>query len=523
MNSSIDKSYGGMGLYRDPLHEFRPPDIPEWQLYAKDNRGIMNIDPYTYRLLTGRTMDGKLMDVPVDLPRFFMTVQDRNVIARLCTPIFSVVSSRMNKISSLEWRIIPKRKKEDRIAEELKSYKSYYDELKSSDDLEHLIIKSKIVTAVKRQLPDILPDLSNFNGALYRWRKKIIYHRMDQVDEIMDWIQHPAPEETFQEVIKKIVYDMMIHSGASLYKKTENNKPAGRLSNFFTLPGGTVAKIRPRYANTFTGYVQVVSTHEPQVMFNNEISYLEYLPISNSGFPLIPLEALIHKTIEYMDMDAKMRNEADGTKPPSKMVIIYRADPGIGDFDKTINDDENTIEEQKRLEEKLKKPVKNRVVTFRGNGVEVVDLGGTDNLSEQLSRQKDITEDVGRVFNATAMELNYSGSEGTSGRNTSEAQADIFHGRGVAPFVKAIEDYISYDIIRVRYNEAYLLEADKGEDEERKMRIDLLDLQRGGITKNEIRERENLSTFPDSKYDMPIDASMERGEELNPVFTKNVE
>jgi hypothetical protein len=523
MNSIVNKSYGSMGLYRDPLHEFRPPDISEASYAMKDNRGIMNIDPYTYRLLTGRAMDGRLVDVPVDLPRFFMTVQDRNVIARLCTPVFSVVSARMNKISSLEWRVVPKRKREDRIAEELKSYKSYYDELKNSDDLEHLLIKSKIVAAIKRQLPDVLPDLSNFNGALYRWRKKIIWHRMDQVDEIMDWLQHPAPEETFQEVIKKIVYDMMIHSGATLYKKTENNKPTGRLSNFFTLPGGSIAKIRTQYASTFTGYVQVVSMHEPQVMFGNEISYLEYLPISNSGFPLIPLEALIHKTIEYMDMDSKMRNEADGTKPPSKMVIIYQADPGIGDFDSSKTSEEFTSNEQKRLEEKLKKPVKNRVVTFKGNGVEIVDLGNNDNLPEQLARQKDITEDVGRVFNATAMELNFTGSGDTSGRNTSEAQGDIFHGRGVAPFVTAIENYISYDIIRMRYNEAYLLEADKGEDEERKMRIDLLDLQRGGIVKNEIRERENKSTFPDPRYDLPDNANMDRGEELNPVFTKNVD
>ncbi|NCN22597.1 hypothetical protein GW934_03865, partial [Candidatus Falkowbacteria bacterium] len=160
---------------------------------------------------------------------------------------------------------------------------------------------------------------------------------------------------------------------------------------------------------------------------------MDYLPVSSRNYGMIPLEALIKKVTESLLFDNMMANQADGTKPPEKMVIVTEQNP-FGSLDgDDAKDIPLDVDEQKRIEQKLSQPIKNGVMTFSGNHVEVVDLTRSDSMGNQMQRQKDIREEVALVFNATNMEVNLSGSDNTSGRSTSQAQMEIEQGKGIAP------------------------------------------------------------------------------------------
>jgi hypothetical protein len=446
----------------------------------------------------GRTQQGKIQEATLEQPYFYLTIQQRIELCKLCSDVFSIVTSRMNRISTLEFQINPIKKEEDRIAEELKSYYQIYKERIQYTDMQSLTIKSLCFTRIGQYLPDVLPDLSNFQAALMRWKKIIAFKRTDDSQQIIDWIRQPNQGLTWEMYTKKWVFDMLIHGAEATYKEVVN----GRLENFDILPGGTVYKFKNKFFSTVNGYVQLIPGEEYQIMFADELSYSEYLSISGQNHSMIPLEALINKLTETLLFDKLMADQADGTKPPEKLVLITNNLDPFGDFDKPREVPLNP-DEQKRVEMKLNTPRKFAVMSLTGSNVDVVDLTRENTMSIQVERQRQIREAIGLTFSATNIEMNLTGSESTNGRESGVIQTEISQGRGLGPMLIQLARKMTKDIIAHRFGYGYMMEFPETKDPIQKAQLDLLQLQTGEMTKNEIRERENKSLFVGDEFDKP--------------------
>jgi hypothetical protein len=384
--------------------------------------------------------------------------------------------------------------------------------------LRHLTVRAKIYQELKKELISLLPDLSNFNSALLRWKKSIKNTDTIKGEQIKEWLIEPNQGVTWESYVKKWIYDLMIHGAASTYKQSFD----GLLENFDTLLGGSVYRLKNPYFSGMEGYIQAVYGYEPQIFYSDEISYSEYLPTSIQNQPMIPLEALINKIAESLFFDDYMASRADGTRPPEKAVVVTNNNNPFGSFDDDNNDVPLPPEEQKRIEDKFNEPIKEGVVVFSGNQATVLDLSKSDTMGVQNERQKDIREEVALVFNMSNMEVNLTGSDGTSGRSTSDAQSEIEQGKGTSPIVKQLENSVTRDLITSRYGYGYKIEVEKQKNDREEKELDRIMLETGEMTKNDIREKYNKSTFGE-EYDKPESAQGMGEGEINPMFTKQVE
>lgn len=493
----------------------------------KDKRGVQVYYVNQLVPVTGKDKEGNYLTTSIDQTRVYLSPLERNEIFRLCTPVLGVVSSRMMKMAGLPYHIVPVKDIEDEIAEELKTYKQLYEEFDNPLDFKDLYVRSDAVKNLSAHLPDIKPDLSNFDNALLRWKKRIRKQNNQSAEEIEYWLSEPNTGVSYSEYVKKWTYDIHIHGACATYKRFEN----GRLQNFDTLVGGTVAKVRYPYFKNISAFAQVIPGYEPQIFFGDEISYSVYMPLSIKSEPVIPLEALINKVAETLLFDSKMANEADGTVPPEKAVIVTETSKAF-----SMDSDSDSVEvpldraEQKRIEEKLNTPIEHGVITFSGNNATVVDLSRADTLSYRIERQKDIREEVALVYQMTNMEINLTGSGETGGRATSESQAEIESGKGIAPHVKLLEEKLTRDFLNVRYGYGWKVEIEKQKNEREERELDRLRLDNAEITVNELREEKGRPVFVGEEYDKPRGGGeapqggdpMGPGSQRNPLYNKIV-
>lgn len=495
-------------------------------LPKKGERGITVYSTSQLQQVTGRDKQGRLLSWGIEQPYFYLTIQQRIEIFRLSSPVFGVVTSRMHRLAGLNFNITSEKKEEDRISLELKNMKSIYDEYSGSMDLKDLTLKSIIYQRMLSYLPELKPDLSNFNGCMLRWGRRLKQYNAETCDNVMNWLMQPNQGVSWTDFVKKWTEDYHIHGNATIYKSEEG----GRIENFDTLPGGTTYRIKGTSFNSVAGYVQIIPSYtgyhsyvEPQMYFSDEIVYSEYVPSSSRAYGMVPLEALINKIAESMLFDDLMAQQADGTKPPEKLVIITESNP-FGSLDESEKYDMPLDKaEQKRIEEKVNTPTKGAIMTFSGNRAEVVDLSRENTMGIQMQRQKDIREEVALVFSMSNMEVNLTGSDDTSGRATSEAQSDIEQGKGIAPMAKALAHAIQYGVIPYKFGPGLIFEWEKATNDKEEKELDLLSLQTGENTKNDIREKYGKEGYGE-EYDKPDQAGMgEPGEnEMNPMFTQSV-
>ena len=521
----VKKADGRNNINTTMSNELNRSPISQWN--TKRERGLQVYTLSQIISATGRAQDGSSLTWGVEQPYFFLTAMQRNEIFKLSTPVFGVVSSRMNRIAGIEYTIQPVKKEEDRIADELKGLKQLYDEYARSTDLKYVTIRARVQQMIADKLPDVLPDLSNFERSLLRWKKRIQNVQTGMGEEIKEWMQEPNNGVTWTAYVKKVVYNLLIHGCEATYKQYNKDPRTGhnRLENFDCLPGGTVYRFKSAYFSGTDGYIQMVAGYEPQMMFANELTWIPYLPVSCANYPMIPLEALVNKIAEGLLFDRLMAEQADGTKPPEKLVIVTSGNQNpFGDFDK-----DETIpldpDEQKRIETKLNEPRKNAIMTFAGNSAEVVDLSRENTMQVQNQRQKDIREDVALVFNMSNMEVNLTGSGEMGGRATSESAQEIEQGKGITPLLKLIEEAMTKNIIPFRFGFGYMMKYETAQDEIKEEQRDQLRLSNGKVTINELREEENLPTFDDPQFDKPQGASQQQNpgqSEINPMFTKQL-
>lgn len=464
----------------------------------KDGRGYQIYTMSQLMGITGAAKDGSRVTGYYEQPIFYLTLEERVSIFRLCSPVFSVVTSRMNRISGMDWTVVSDKYQEDKLYERLRALKQVCDEYKDSKEVAFQIARQKLMTELRTTLPDILPDLSNFQNALIRWKRRIANQKTQSGDWVKDWMMQPNINDKFPDLTKKMIMDLMIHGSVAVYKETMNNK----VENVYALPGGTVLPLKNVFAGGVQGFVQIMLGYEPQIMYGNEMAFATYIPTTARSHGFIPLEALINKISESLLFDKLMADQADGSKPPEKMVIIANASP-FGSMDKEFNVPMDQ-DEQKRVEQKLNTPKKGAIMTFTGNTATVVDLSRENTMSIQMQRQKDIREEVGLIFQATPMEMSLAGGDNTSGRSTSEAQEQIYHSSGVLPIVKILETLWNYDILPYRFGPGYKLEFSVEKSEKEEMETLKAKMDTGVFSINEVRSDDlNLDPFPDEKFDVP--------------------
>ncbi len=469
-------------------------------------------DVYSYSQLmglTGKDKDGNIQHVDYQVPVFALDPYTRVEIFKLCAPVFGVVTSRMNRISALEYTVIPDSKNEDKTVQRLKYLKSLHSEY-PTDSFYALGVRMECVKEIRECLPEILPDLSNFDKALYRWHKLIKNSKQDVADEISDWLQQPNQDQEWVDFIKAWVFDLMVHGVGALYKEELNNK----VENIYILPGGSVYPVQEERVGGVSAYIQTMMTLDPLVLYKDEIVYSSYIPSSASKYGFVPLDALVNKVAESLLFDKLMADQADGTRPPEK-ILVFGENTQFGDF-KGMDNFTMPLrkEEQQRIEHIINEARMGAVRVLSGYGQPfTLDLTRENTMSTQMQRQEAILKDIALVFNMSNMEVNLSGGDGTSGRNTSEAQAEIENAKGTRPITKLIESRINKQVLPFRFGSGYKLEFITEQSEQEEYQTISSKMQTGIYTVNEIRIEKGLDPFDDQQFDRPPNTQPSQGQD----------
>ena len=502
----------------------RPEDgMYLYQNYDKNKRGINVYSFSEIQTVTGQVKSGQRITAEVQLPVFILTPWERENIARLNSDILGLVIARMNRISSLEWKVKRKINEEDRIVDQLKAYKQIFNEYNDLTNVNDLVVRRKCLINIKNELPEIKNDLTNFESSLRRWRKKIKKNIEDSSQKIGDWINNSNLEDDFEEFKKKWVFDLMVHGSEAIYKQYVD----GLLENFYTLPGGSVYPLRGEYIGSKNGYVQMLPGYDPKIYFANEMLFDNYVPVSARSYGLIPIEALLNKIAESLLFDKLAAERADGTKPPEKLIILGDNSKMFGDLNSigfNIPADEN---EQKRVETIINEERANAVRVLSGIGTPiVVDVSKADTFAAQSARQEKLKKDIALVFSATPMEMGLAGSENTSGRATSESQERIERERGIFPIVRIIDKTMTNKIIPLRFGTGWILEHKTGMTEAEQLKLDTMKIQSDTYSVNEIREERGDDPYSDEIYDRPrgmvTQPSHLGANELNPMYVRDL-
>ncbi len=465
---------------------------------GKNYRGINVYHLSELFTVDAQSKDGRRHRVKYEQPLFYLTINERAHIFKQCAPIFGIVTSRMNRISGLEWKVQADSKVEDRKAEVMRYLYGIYDDFRDDVSIRGEMVKKIIITELKKTLFDLKPDASNFDRALLRWSKMLRYKNEDRSSEIEEWISRPNPQDDFEEITKKQVFDLMIHGSTTVYKKKVN----GVLQYIYTLAGGTVVPVKEPVVGGISAYVQIVDNFNPLLYFDDELYYANYVPTTYQAHGMVPLEALVNKTAEYLLFDQLAAQRADGTKPPEKLVVLGETSP-FG----TLNSQFTQAlplnpDEQKRVEQIVNEERKDAVRVLSGMGhPTVVDMSRSDTFQHQSMRQRQLREDIALVFNTTNMEVNLTGAEGTSGRNTAESQERIDQAKGIGPIVKILERMYNNSIIPQRYGSGYTFDFDVEINEARILDILQKKVNTGNWTQNELRIERGADPIEDEEAD----------------------
>lgn len=464
-------------------------------------RGYSVYNAYQTMGISGYDSRGNMITGEYEVPSFYLSIDQRIEIFRKCDPVFGVVTSRMNRMSALDWEVVPDSDsaEEDKIAIDIKSKKQIFDEYSKSTDLKYVVASKMVAKEIMAQIPEVLPDLSNFDRAMFRWSKKIKILKTDVARQAKDWLSHPNNEDYWEDLIKKYIFDLLIHGFASFYKESNGEV----IDNLYVLPGGTMYPLHSRFIGGYQAYVQVVTGYSPLIYFQDEVVVGRYVPSSNTDYGFIPLEALINKVAESLLFDQLMAEQADGTKPPQKLLVFGDYSPFanmLGEFKVGMNSDE-----QKRIETKVNLARKEAVATITGKGQPMVlDLSRENTMNVQMQRQDQVRQAVAMVYNMSNLEINQSSSEGVSGRSTSESLETIDQNKGILPLVKILENNINHEVLPFRFGFGYKLQFQVAKDPTEELQYSALKVSSGLYSVNEVRVNDlGEDPFDDPQYDKP--------------------
>lgn len=464
----------------------------------ENRRGITVRDPYAVMNRWAVDKQGEVQTAQYEIPLFTLTVDERLAMVQKCAPIFGVVTGRMNRVAGMAWRVVKQSKEEDRIAQSLKEYKQIFTENNGQNPKE-LGVRIRCLKEIMRYLSDVKLDLSNFDSALLRWSRRVKAMHEDKCTEIEDWLRQPNQEQTFEDLVKEIVFDLHVHGNAVPYKEVQR----GRIENVYCLAGGSTVPVTGKFVGSPVAYLQLADNLHPQLYYQNEVEYLRYAPNSNDPYGSVPLEALVNKVAESLMFDERCAMMADGSNQPSKL-LAFGDNSIMGTIDEKF-DTPMDKDEQKRLEQQINEYRKEAVRIITGHGTPVaVDISRADTFGQQNERQKMIREEVGVVFGASNAELNLTGSDATSGRETSETQERYDLYKGVFPTIQNLENFWNLRVLPFRYGSGYEFKYDQQSTDAKKIREAGEKLQTGLFSVNEIRTKDlGEDPYQDDQFNKP--------------------
>ncbi len=455
----------------------------------KKPRGIDRPINWGYIGMTGRDFQGNVVSEDLAYPRFLLLPEQRLEIYKKQSAVFSVISNRAGKIGGLEFKVVTKRADEDRQIQYMRMAKQIRDEYLAYDGDDFLTYRMSakaLEMELHKQLPTLLPDLSNFDRALIRWRTMSSIRSSVSTSEIEDRLAKPNKKEGWEDFIKKYVVDFLLHGSAALFKKFESHL----VESLHILPGGTVYPVSHPTVNNDDTYIQFVVGIEPQVMTGYELCVDNYLPNSMTQFGMVPLDALVVEVSTLMLSAGYQAGRADGSTLPSK-VVLFGSGPGIDEIGEARVDNVMDPQRKKRFESQIQQMIKGGILAITGVGTpHVLDLS-QDSMSDfVIEYSKELKKMIGLAFGASAMEMNETGSDSTSGRSTSESEERIDMSRAIYPMVKSIESTMTRGVLPQMGGENCLFQLQTGSTEREEMQR-LKEMFESGLhTPNEIRQNE---------------------------------
>ncbi len=477
--------------------------------------------------ISGTTKGGEIVNGQIQQNLFTLSLDERVQVYRKCGPVYGVVTGRARRIANLDWRVKKLSRDEDRIATYIKQAAEMYREHADPHSVADAVIRVQAWKYIRRYLPDVKFDLSNVQASLLRWRQRNKLAAEDKTNEIEDWMHQINGQRTWSEFVFEGVVDLHVHGAIAWYK--ERNLATGFIENIYNLPGGTVLPFRTKFVSPVSLYAQILNGVPPMIYGKDEISYIPYAPMSSLSYGSVPLEALVNKIAESLLFDEQAAMKADGTSAPEKLVIMNDMFPfGDGDEGKDLPV-ALPASEQAKIETLINEPRPNaiRLLTGYGGGQgqpQVVDLSRADTFEAQSNRQDKVLREIAIVFNMSNIEVNLTGSENTSGRETSETQADIEQQKGWAPLAALYEDRFNTDVLPQRWGSGYEVESDKGASEKDQLELERLKMASGAYATNEVRTDGGREPWPEPEYDRPPSAGAAAqppdGSEMNPLSVR---
>lgn len=447
--------------------------------------------------ITGQDKFGENVNGTYELPWFKLSPEERIEIAKQSSFIFGVVTSRMHRVGSRQFKVVPDLQEEDRIVAQLKLMKSTYDDFKNSDELKFKMAAALIRNEIKKELPDILDDLSNFNRALVRFNRRAKMMAQGLCNEAEDFMAKPNQRDDFEDIAKKWVFDSMVHGSSFILKNRPI--PGGEIAGYSMLPGGTIFPMKAEFEPQRDFYVQMIPGRTALIYDPTELVSSVYAPVTATEFGLVPLDALVNKVAEELLSERYWAEQADGTKPPEKLIALEQRHE-IGQMATPMDP-----QEQKRVERKLNIARKEAIRTITGTGpITVLDISKRDTLTGQLERVKEIKKDIALVFNMTNMEINEAGSDSTSGRETSESQQKIEEAKGTFPMIKAFQDSLTRELIWEKFGRGCRLKLMGDGDELELLETVKRKLETGAFSVNQVLVEDlNREPFDKDEFDFP--------------------
>jgi len=498
---------------------------PFRQPVDKTKRGLNVWTLSELRAITGHAKDGKRIHGTVQNPMFNLAPEERIGIMAACDYVQAVIGSRMQRMSSMEWTVIPKKQIQDKIEIKIKHLKQLFDEYDDPNNLEHLMIRLQAKNKIKEELFDLKDDMSNFDSAFLRFKKRTDLRQQQSMQEIIDWINQPNQEDTYESFTKKYFENLLLHGARPVYKEwSPDNR---RIENYYNLPGGTVYPMRSIYVGGYLAYAQIVINYEPSIYFSDEISFSSYLPSAARSYGYVPLDALVNKIAEQLLFAQYAAERADGNKEPEKLIIFgdthspFAGWDGDGDLNVPMD-----AGEQQRIEEKLNVLRKGAIASLSGVGQPVIaDISKADTFPTMALRQDKLLRDIALVFNLSNMEINLAGGEFTNGRETSESQQEIDEGKGTTPLKKDYETFYNKDILPYRFGTYAIYQFKKGLTENEQVELDAKRAQSTSWTKNEIRIARGAEPIieqgNDSLQQTQPQGQQPDGSQMNPFNMRN--
>jgi hypothetical protein len=470
-------------------------------------RGYKSYAQYRDVGVSAADSDGQRHSLTVEAMWGELDPMTKIMIYQKCPPVFAVISGRANRISTLDFNILPQKKIEDKIVHDLKDKKDRFAEV-DGDSLFDLGQRIRILTDLRKMLPGLKSDMSNFDRELYRWSYAIKQKQYERSDEIKEFFLQPSRGVQWSEFIKQSVVDLLVHGRLAIYKqpmvRLDGTHSLGAL---LPLPGGSVYPVKGKYVGDFIGYVQMVDGfEEPQLFRTDEVCMMQYMPNSGVVNGMTPLDCLVNMASENLLFSELMARYADGSKPPEKVVVFGEPANGMG-FDSIASlSDGMDKAEQRRVENKLNRIKREAgVAILTGVGTPMVlDLTRSDTMTAQMERQNQIDKNVAMVYNSSNAEINQTGGDGTSGRSTSETQERAENAKAIRSTIVLFEEKFTHEIIPDKFGYGYYMEFTSPRSDEEQVNLAKIKADSGLFSRNEIRVDDfNKDPINQPEFDIP--------------------